>query len=63
MAKITNAVGVLMRRDGNTQEEAEKRIAEVRKMFADCGYDPDECESIMLYYLGLELDYLFDILW
>ena len=63
MAKITNAVGVLMHRDGNTQEEAEKRIAEVRQMFEDCGFDPDECESIMLYYLGLELDYLFDILW
>ena len=63
MAKITNAVGVLMRRDGNTQEEAEKRIEEVRQMFADCDYDPDECEAIMTGYLGLELDYLFDIIW
>ena len=63
MGKISDAVGVLMRRDGNSQEEAETRIKEVRQMFADCDYDPDECEAIMTDYLGLELDYLFDILW
>jgi hypothetical protein len=51
-----------MERDGLTREEAEERIADVREQMCDCDYDPIECEDILAGELGLELDYLFDIL-
>lgn len=53
---------ILMERDDITREEAEERIADVRELMCDCDYDPIKCEDILASYLGLELDYLFDIL-
>jgi hypothetical protein len=55
-------IRVLMERDGLTEEEAEERVDEVREMFEDCEYDSTECELIMAEELGLELDYVFDML-
>jgi hypothetical protein len=55
-------VKILMERDGLTEEEAEERVDEVREMFEDCEYDSTECELIMAEELGLELDYVFDLL-
>ena len=55
-------IRVLMERDGLTKEEAEERVDEVREMFEDCEYDSTECELIMAEELGLELDYVFDLL-
>jgi hypothetical protein len=55
-------IRVLMERDGLTEEEAEERVDEVREMFEDCEYDSTECELIMAEELGLELDYVFDLL-
>jgi hypothetical protein len=55
-------VRVLMERDGLTEDEAEERVDEVREMFEDCEYDSTECELIMAEELGLELDYVFDLL-
>lgn len=60
---LNTAVSVLMHRDGNTREEAEQRINEVRELFDQCNYEPDQCEEILLNHLGLELDYIFDIIW
>ena len=51
-----------MERDGLTEEEAEERVDEVREMFEDCEYDPTECELMMAEELGLEPDYVFDLL-
>jgi hypothetical protein len=51
-----------MDRDGLTEEEAEERVDEVREMLEDCEYDSTECELIMTEELGLELDYVFDII-
>ena len=48
---------VLMRRDGLTLEEANAEVAECRKMIAE-GEDPEE----VLSDLGLEIDYIFELL-
>lgn len=55
-------VSILMLRDGLTQSEAESQIEEVRTQMAECNYDPTECEDIFMSELGLEMDYLFDII-
>lgn len=55
-------VQILMERDGLSKEEAKERVEEVREMFCECGYDPMECENIMQEELGLEMDYVFDLL-
>lgn len=59
MNKVTK---ILMERDNLTREEAEELIANVREQMCDCNYDPIECEDIFESELGLELDYLFEIL-
>lgn len=51
-----------MKRDGNTEKEAEERVKEVMDMFVECNYDADESEKIMMEQLGLEMDYIEDIL-
>lgn len=53
---MNNIVQILMRRDGNTEEEARKRILECKEALEQ-GND----EAIQ-DYLGLEDDYIFDIL-
>ena len=64
-AKSSNKiVDVLMERDGMTKQEAEKHLNDVREMINDaaaCG-DYDDVEDIMYSELGLEMDYIFDIL-
>lgn len=53
---------ILMERDNLTREEAEERIADAREHMCICNYDPTECENILAIELGLELDYLFEVL-
>ena len=53
-------VRVLMERDGLSKKEAEEKLDEVREMIADA--DPWEAEDIIADELGLELDYIFDII-
>lgn len=55
-------VKILMERDNLTTSQAKQEVEEVRQMMADCSYNPTECEEIMADYLGLEMDYIFDIL-
>ena len=55
-------VDILMRRDDLTEEEANERINEVREMLMNCDFGVDGAESIMAEELGLEMDYIFDIL-
>lgn len=59
---MKEVVEILMRRDNLTASEAKKAVEEVRQMMADCSYNSAECEEIMADYLGLEMDYIFDIL-
>ena len=60
MSEPTELVKVLMNRDGMTQADAEQRVDEVRELFADA--DPWEADDIIMDELGLEMDYIFDIL-
>ena len=53
---------ILCRRDGCTREEAMELIQDVLEQMDDCNYDYCECEEIMLNDLGLEVDYIFDLL-
>lgn len=48
---------ILITRDKNTPEEADKLISEMQERVAD-GENPEE----LLYEIGLEPDYIFDIL-
>ena len=60
MANNNEVIRVLMERDGLTREEANERLEEVREMVYDA--DPYEAEDILADELGLEMDYIFDIL-
>ena len=59
---MNRVVEILMRRDKLTKKEADKVLNDVREMMEECNYDPQECEEIMYSQLGLEMDYLYDIL-
>jgi hypothetical protein len=49
-----------MERDDLTREEAEERLEEVREMISEA--DAFEVDDIIADELGLEMDYIFDIL-
>lgn len=57
-------VDVLMKRDGLTKQEAEKQKTYVADMIQDAvaSGNYDEVEDIMASELGLEMDYIFDML-
>lgn len=59
---MNRIIEILMKRDGNTEKEAESRLDEVKNMLEECNYDADETEKIMMEQLGLEMDYIEDIL-
>ena len=59
---MNNVVAILMKRDGMSRAEAIARVTEVRGMIEDVNGDYDETEQIMIDELGLEMDYIFDIL-
>ena len=61
MKKQNEVIRILMERDEMTEVEAKERLEEVREMLAYA--DPYEVEDIVADELGLELDYIFDILW
>ena len=60
MSKDNEVVRILMERDGFARDEAEERLEEVREMLSDA--DPWEAEDILADELGLEMDYIFDII-
>jgi hypothetical protein len=57
MSKHSELKNVLMRRDEMTEDEADELIAIMRRRCID-GEDPED----LLYELGLEPDYIFDII-
>ncbi len=61
---MNRVVGILMKRDDITKEEAESRLAECRRLCDECleAGDYNGVEDTIAYELGLEMDYLFDIL-
>jgi hypothetical protein len=58
--KMNRVVKILMQRDDLSQ--AEELLREVRYMLEECNYDPEESEDIISSELGLESDYIMDIL-
>lgn len=55
-------IKILMYRDGLTKAEAYDLLMETREMLYNCNGSTDEAEEIMAEQLGLELDYIFDVL-
>ena len=60
MSKPNRVVEILMNRDGMTREEAEERVQEVREMIVTASVL--EAEDILIDELGLEMDYIFDLI-
>ena len=61
---MKNIVKVLMRRDGLTESEAIKEVQYAKRAITDAISDGDFnlVEEIMMYDLGLEMDYVFDLI-
>lgn len=56
---MNRVVRILMERDDMTEKEATNILEEVRLMILD---DLEMAEDIVLDELGLEMDYIFDII-
>lgn len=59
---IYRVADILCRRDGCDVDEAKDRIATAMHFMAEANYDPEACERIMAEELGLEPDYILDLL-
>lgn len=62
---MNEIVEILMRRDGISRLEAESLVEECKEEVWDAAArgNYQECEDIIALYLGLELDYLDEMLW
>lgn len=62
---MNKIVEILMRRDGISRLEAESLVEECKEEVWDAAArgNYQECEDIIALYLGLELDYLDEMLW
>ena len=58
---MNKVIEILMKRDGISEDEAKALVDETRDEIMMCD-DPMEVDSIIMEYLGLEPDYLDDIL-
>lgn len=54
---------ILCSRDGDNIDRAEERIDEALRLMEEANFDPEECEEIMMSELGLEPDYIIDLLY
>ena len=61
---MSSVVSVLMKRDGMTKDEAVRQKNEVREMIMDAleNEEYDDIEDIMYGELGLEMDYIEEML-
>ena len=59
---MNEIIEILMRRDGDTKEEAIARVNDVKSMMEECGYDPGESEQIFTEEFELEPDYLLSFI-
>ena len=59
---MNRIIEILCRRDGISVKEAAARVQSVQAALADVNYDYDEVEDIMTNELGLEMDYIMDLL-
>lgn len=59
---MNRVVEILCRRDGISVKEAIARIQSVQDQLAGANYDYDEAEDILANELGLEMDYIVDLI-
>ena len=61
---MNKVVKILMERDGLTEAEAKRELEQVRTEIYSAVEDGDydEAEDIMYSFLGLEMDYIFDVI-
>lgn len=59
---MNRVIRILMEWDGDTKEEAEERLQEVRQLVEESRYDYECVEQIIMEELGLEMDYITDII-
>lgn len=57
---MNRVVEILMKRDDMKEEEANALVNDVRDMILD---EPDCAEDIVMEDLGLEMDYILDVLY
>ena len=55
-----SVIDVLMKRDRLTRNEAVEIVREAKELILQ---NPDEADEIMMYDLGLEPDYLMEVLY
>ena len=53
---------ILVERDGDSFDQAMERVKECAVAIKDSGYNIAEADLILRDYIGLEPDYLFDVL-
>ena len=61
---MNEVIRILMERDGLTREEAQEKLEEARSELMDAinGTSCLSPEDVMAGELGLEMDYIFDVL-
>lgn len=63
MIIMNRIVKILMDRDGVSELEALERVNMTRELIIKYSYDYELCEEIMAGELGLEMDYIHDLLY
>lgn len=59
---MNRIVEILCRRDGINVKEAAARVKDVQEQLAAVNYDYDEVEDILMSELGLEMDFIYDLI-
>lgn len=64
MSRPNEVIRILMERDGLSREEAQEKLEEARSELLDAihGTSCLSPEDVMAGELGLEMDYIFDVL-
>lgn len=60
---MNKIIEILIDRDNLTEKEAIDILNNVRQQISDINYEPIETEQIIMDELGLEMDYIMDILY
>jgi hypothetical protein len=59
---MSELIDVLMRRDGLSRQAAIEQITEAREAIIDAFEQGEDAEETFMYLLGLEPDYIVDLL-
>lgn len=59
---MNRVVEILCQRDGIGVAEATQRVRDVQDMLDSCNWSYEEAEDIVADELGLEMDYIFDLI-